>query len=77
MRLFNFITGYAQPEGLEKLVVLADHPESDLLRMIGAEIDNAKAGKPAAIWAKLNSLVDPVIIDALYRASQGACRSTW
>jgi polyphosphate kinase len=69
-RLFNFITGYARPEQLEKLSFSPVTLKADLLHLVSKEIENAKGGKPAAIWAKLNALVDPVIIDALYRASQ-------
>ncbi len=73
-RLFNFITGYAVPERLEKLSYSPETLKTDLIDMIETEVANAAAGKPAAIWAKLNALVDPEIIDALYRASQGGVR---
>ena len=68
-KLFNYITGYAQPERLEKLSYSPVTLKVDLLAMIAAEAGNASAGKPAAIWAKMNALVDPEIIDALYAAS--------
>jgi polyphosphate kinase len=73
-RLFNFITGYAMPERLERLSFSPVTMKADLLSMIANEAENAKSGKPAGIWAKLNALVDPVVIDALYRASQAGVR---
>ena len=73
-RLFNYITGYARPERLEKLSFSPITLKEDLLRLIAREAENARAGKPSGIWAKMNSLVDPEIIDALYRASQDGVR---
>lgn len=67
--MFNYITGYAKPKGLQKLVLSPYSLRSSLIEMIEKEIEFAKAGKPATIWAKLNALVDPIIIDTLYRAS--------
>jgi polyphosphate kinase len=69
-RTFNFMTGYAKPEKMEKLAIAPLMLRDRLLACIEAEIDNAKAGRPAAIWVKMNSLVDAKLIDALYRASQ-------
>jgi polyphosphate kinase len=69
-RLFNFMTGYARPASLEKIAVAPVNLRDRLAELIEAEIANARAGKPAQIWAKMNALVDPAIIDLLYAASQ-------
>ena len=69
-RVFNFITGYAYPAHLEKLSISPHGIRAKLTELIEAEIAHAEAGRPAAIWAKLNALVDVGMIDALYRASQ-------
>ena len=68
-RLFNYITGYVEPDGLEKLSMSPFTMRDDLIKLIDAEIAHALAGRPAAIWAKLNSLLDAQIIDKLYEAS--------
>ncbi len=69
-RLFNYMTGYANPASLEKLAVAPINLRARLFALVEAEMARAKAGKPAQIWAKLNALVDPAMIDLLYRASQ-------
>ena len=73
-QLFNYITGYAEPAHLEKIAISPLNLRGKLVDSIQEEIAHARAGRPAAIWAKLNALVDPAIIDGLYRASQAGVR---
>jgi len=69
VHIFNFLTGYARPKELEKAVISPYEIRNKLIEMIDREIDFARKGKPASIWAKMNAIVDPVIIDKLYEAS--------
>jgi polyphosphate kinase len=73
-QLFNFVTGYAEPVGLEKISVSPLNLRGHIADAIQEEIAHARAGRPAMIWIKLNALVDPQLIDGLYRASQAGVR---
>ncbi len=69
-KLFNLTTGYVQPKGLELLTLSPQGLRDKILALIDAEIVNAKAGQPSAIWGKMNSLVDQIVIEKLYEASE-------
>ncbi|WP_333683790.1 RNA degradosome polyphosphate kinase [Pontibaca methylaminivorans] len=73
-RVFNFISGYAEPEALENLAISPIDLKSRLLELIEIEIAHAKAGRPGEIWAKMNALIDSEVIDTLYRASNAGVR---
>ncbi|MCR9218740.1 MAG: RNA degradosome polyphosphate kinase [Alphaproteobacteria bacterium] len=69
-RAFNYMTGYATPEEMERLSLAPLALRKRLLDGIKGEIEHAKAGRPAQIWVKVNNLVDGELIDALYEASR-------
>jgi polyphosphate kinase len=73
-RLFNYMTGYAEPELMDAVAFSPLTTRTVLLELIDREVALAHAGRPAAIWLKLNSLVDQALIDALYRASRAGVK---
>lgn len=73
-KLFNFVTGYAEPTGLDSLSVAPLTLKKTLLERLSREAEHARAGRPAQVWVKVNAVADPEIIDALYAASQAGVR---
>ena len=69
-KVFNYVTGYAKPKEFERFAVAPINGRTRIAELIEAEIKHAKAGRPAAVWMKMNALVDGVMIDKLYEASQ-------
>ena len=67
--IFNYITGYIEPRSLELISMSPQNLRTDVTSWIDEEIRHARAGRPGCIWAKMNSLVDPALIDKLYEAS--------
>ena len=73
-KIFNYITGYAEPSGLQLVHVAPLYLKKKILECLEVECEHARAGRPAHVWAKLNSLIEGDVIDALYRASQVGVR---
>ena len=73
-QMFNYITGYVEPANMTTVSISPRDLRRELMRLIEAETANARAGQPAAIWGKMNSLVDPAVIEKLYEASEAGVR---
>ena len=73
-KVFNYLSGYVQPQALENLAIAPISLKPRLLELIAAEAAHARAGKQAEIWIKMNSLFEPDVIDALYAASQAGVK---
>ncbi len=68
-KIFNYVTTYSRPNDLEHMYISPHRIKEQIIEEVHSEIGHAKAGRPAAVWMKLNALVDPDVIDALYEAS--------
>ncbi|WP_295047260.1 RNA degradosome polyphosphate kinase [uncultured Paracoccus sp.] len=68
-KVFNYLSGYVQPAGLENISISPIDLKDRLISLIAREAELARQGRPAAIWAKMNSLIEKDVIDALYAAS--------
>lgn len=73
-KVFNYLSGYAQPEDMENLAIAPMGLKPRLLELIRAEAEHARAGRKGEIWIKVNSLVEPDVIDALYAASNAGVK---
>ena len=73
-KVFNYLSGYAQPEALDNLAISPNTLKARLIECIEAEAEFARAGQPAEIWAKMNSIIEPEVIDALYAASKAGVK---
>ena len=73
-KLFNYMTGTSSPEKMEKLIFAPHNLRETLLEFIAEEVVHARAGRPAQIWAKLNALVDPEVVESLYAAGQAGVK---
>ncbi|WP_111430892.1 RNA degradosome polyphosphate kinase [Rhodobacteraceae bacterium DSL-40] len=73
-KVFNYVTGYVKPETLENLCISPHMIKPRILESLAAEIEHAKAGRPAQVWVKVNSITEPEVIDALYAASQAGVK---
>lgn len=73
-KVFNYVGGYAHPDKLEKIEISPTTLKPRLIELLRKEAEHAKAGRPAEVWAKMNSLIEPEIMDALYEASQAGVK---
>ena len=73
-KLFNFITGYVEPQQMERLAISPLNLREKIYESIDAEIEHARAGRPATIWAKMNQITEKGVIDRFYQASQAGVR---
>jgi len=73
-KVFNYLSGYVEPQNLENLAISPASLKPRLIELIRAEAEHARAGRPAVIWAKMNSLIEEDVIDALYEASQAGVK---
>ena len=73
-KIFNFVTSYNEPKNLQKISVAPLNMREVLSEHIEREILHARSGRPARIWAKMNALVDPVMIEKLYEASEAGVK---